>query len=178
MAASLMVPGRVRLNRIPRIKDVGFMADVLERLGAKVSSEDDRLDIDASGELSEETPYELVTRMRASIQVLGPLLARLGRARVAMPGGDAIGSRPIDLHLGGLERMGAKFSSEHGYIEGAADRLHGVRVLLEFPSVGATENLLMAAVMAEGNTTIENAAREPEIQDLAAFLNGCGARIE
>ncbi|MGH2818646.1 MAG: UDP-N-acetylglucosamine 1-carboxyvinyltransferase [Actinomycetota bacterium] len=177
MAASLMVPGTVKLTRIPRIKDVGLMADVLERLGARVSSEDERLDIDASGELSDETPYELVTKMRASIQVLGPLLARLGRVRIALPGGDAIGSRPIDLHLKGLERMGAKFASEHGYVEGSADRLHGTEVLLEFPSVGATENLMMAAVTAEGRTLIENAAREPEIQDLAMFLNAAGARI-
>jgi UDP-N-acetylglucosamine 1-carboxyvinyltransferase len=116
--------------------------------------------------------------MRASIQVLGPLLARFGRARVAMPGGDAIGSRPIDLHLSGLEKMGAKFSTEHGYVEGVAERLTGTDVLLEFPSVGATENLLMAASVAKGVTTIENAAREPEIQDLAAFLNAAGARIE
>ena len=115
--------------------------------------------------------------MRASIQVLGPLLARHGRARLAMPGGDAIGSRPIDLHLQGLERMGAKFTSQHGYVEGVVDRLRGVRVLLEFPSVGATENLLMAAVLADGTTTIENAAREPEIQDLASFLCAAGARI-
>jgi UDP-N-acetylglucosamine 1-carboxyvinyltransferase len=177
MAASLLVPGEVVLERAPRIADVRLMADVLERLGATVRYEDDRLVIDASGELSEETPYELVTKMRASIQVLGPLLARLGRARVALPGGDAIGSRPIDLHLQGLERMGAKFTSEHGYVEGTADRLTGARVLLEFPSVGATENLMMAAVTAEGTTTIENAAREPEIQDLARFLNGCGGKI-
>jgi UDP-N-acetylglucosamine 1-carboxyvinyltransferase len=178
MAASLMVPGKVTLTRVPRITDVSLMAEVLTRLGAVVEFEDDRLTIDASGELSEETPYDLVTRMRASIQVLGPLLARLGRARVAMPGGDAIGSRPIDLHLGGLERMGAKFTSEHGFVEGMAQRLVGCRVLLEFPSVGATENIVMAAVTAEGTTEIENAAREPEIQDLAAFLNRCGARIE
>ncbi|HEX2236294.1 MAG TPA: UDP-N-acetylglucosamine 1-carboxyvinyltransferase [Actinomycetota bacterium] len=177
MAASLLIPGEVVLERVPRITDVDLMASTLERLGATVARDGSTLRIDSSGELSEEAPYDLVTQMRASIQVLGPLLARLGRARVAMPGGDAIGSRPIDLHLGGLERMGAKFSSEHGYIEGAADRLHGVRVLLEFPSVGATENLLMAAVMAEGTTTIDNAAREPEIKDLAVFLNAAGARI-
>lgn len=177
MASSLLVPGEVVLDRIPRIRDVFLMVEVLERLGARVSFEGARLTIDASGDLQEETPYNLVTRMRASIQVLGPLLARLGRARVAMPGGDAIGSRPIDLHLQGLEKMGAKFTSEHGYVEGVAPRLHGTRVLLEFPSVGATENLLMAAVTAQGTTTIENAAREPEIQDLAAFLNECGARI-
>lgn len=177
MAASLMVPGEVRLSRVPRITDVYLMAEVLTRLGAKVEMDEDRLSIDSSGELSEETPYDLVTRMRASIQVLGPLLARLGRARVAMPGGDAIGSRPIDLHLGGLERMGAKFTSEHGYVEGVAERLRGTRVLLDFPSVGATENIVMAAVTAEGMTSIENAAREPEIQDLATFLNRCGAKI-
>lgn len=177
MAASLMVPGEVKLSRVPRITDVYLMAEVLTRLGATVDFQDDRLTIDCSGELSEETPYDLVTRMRASIQVLGPLLARLGRARVAMPGGDAIGSRPIDMHLGGLERMGAKFTSEHGYVEGVAERLKGTRVLLDFPSVGATENIVMAAVIAEGTTSIENAAREPEIQDLASFLNACGAKI-
>ena len=178
MVASLLIPGEVWLERIPRITDVALMGRVLEGLGARVRWEDGRVAIDCSGDLSDETPYELVTRMRASIQVLGPLLARLGRARVAMPGGDAIGSRPIDLHLGGLERMGAKFSSQHGYIEGIAERLTGVRVLLEFPSVGATENLLMASVLAEGATTIENAAREPEIRDLARFLNTAGARIK
>ena len=178
MAAALMVKGEVVLERVPRIKDVFLMAQVLEELGARVSFEGQRMVIDASGELSEETPYDLVRRMRASIQVLGPLLARLGRARVAMPGGDAIGSRPIDLHMKGLEQMGAKFSSQHGYVEGVVDRLKGTRVLLEFPSVGATENLLMAAVVADGETTIENAAREPEIQDLAVFLNAAGARIE
>jgi UDP-N-acetylglucosamine 1-carboxyvinyltransferase len=177
MAASLLVQEEIVLERVPRIKDVFLMVEVLERLGARVSFEDATLRIDASGDIAEETPYNLVTRMRASIQVLGPLLARLGRARVAMPGGDAIGSRPIDLHLQGLEKMGAKFTSQHGYVEGVAPRLHGTRVLLEFPSVGATENLLMAAATAQGTTTIENAAREPEIQDLSRFLNGCGARI-
>ena len=177
MVAALMVPGRVVLERVPRITDVRLMADVLERLGAEVTFEGTSLTIDSSGELSEEAPYELVTKMRASIQVLGPLLARLGHARVAMPGGDAIGSRPIDLHLAALERMGAKFASEHGYVEGTVDRLKGTDVLLEFPSVGATENIVMAAVTAEGSTSIENAAREPEIQDLCHFLNAAGARI-
>ena len=177
MVASLLIPGEVILERVPRITDVSLMGRVLERLGARVSYEGDRIVIDSSGELDEETPYELVTQMRASIQVLGPLLARLGRARVAMPGGDAIGSRPIDLHLDGLTRMGAKLSSQHGYVEGIVDRLSGVRVLLEFPSVGATENLMMAAVLARGTTTIENAAREPEIRDLARFLGSAGARI-
>ena len=177
MAAALMIPGEVVIERVPRITDVALMSEVLKRLGARVDRDGHALRIDSSGELSDETPYELVTLMRASIQVLGPLLARLGRARVALPGGDAIGSRPIDLHLKGFERMGAKFVSEHGYIEGVADRLTGADVLLEFPSVGATENLLMAAVTASSETTIENAAREPEIQDLAVFLNTAGARI-
>lgn len=178
MAASLMVPGEVTLERVPNITDVHLMADVLRRLGAEVAFEGNTMRIDCSGELSEEAPYELVTKMRASIQVLGPLLARLGKARVAMPGGDAIGSRPIDLHLKGLERMGAIFRSEHGYVEAQVERLRGTRVLLEFPSVGATENLLMAAVTAEGRTVVDNAAREPEIQDLARFLRSCGASIE
>ena len=177
LAASIMVPGEVVIDRVPAITDVVLMADVLRQLGAKVEIEGNRVTIDASGEIGEEAPYELVRKMRASIQVLGPLLARLGRARVAMPGGDAIGSRPIDLHLQGLERMGAKFVSQHGYVEGYADKLRAARVLLEFPSVGATENLLMAGALAEGTTTIENAAREPDVQDLAAFLNACGARI-
>lgn len=177
MAASLMVPGPVTLKRVPQITDVYLMAEVLERLGAHVTRDGPTITIDASGDLREDTPYELVTKMRASIQVLAPLLARLGRARVALPGGDAIGSRPIDMHLSALERMGVKLVSQHGYVEGRADRLVGARVLLEFPSVGATENLLMAGATAEGTTLIENAAREPEIQDLAAFLSGCGARI-
>jgi UDP-N-acetylglucosamine 1-carboxyvinyltransferase len=177
MAASLMIEGEIRLERVPRIRDVFLMGEVLERLGARVDFAGPTLVIDASGEIAEDTPYELVTKMRASIQVLGPLLARLGRCRVALPGGDAIGSRPIDLHLQGLERMGAKFVTQHGYIEGACDGLKGTRVLLEFPSVGATETLIMAGVLAEGTTAIENAAREPEIQDLVNFLNRCGARI-
>jgi UDP-N-acetylglucosamine 1-carboxyvinyltransferase len=178
MVASLLVTGEVVLTRVPHIKDVHLMAQVLEKLGVTVDWEGDRLSIDASGPITGEASYDLVTKMRASIQVLGPLLARLGRARVAMPGGDMIGSRPIDLHLNGLERMGVKFVAQHGYVEGYTDGLKGVSVLLEFPSVGATENLLMAGVLADGETVIENAAREPEIQDLAAFLNSCGARID
>ena len=173
-----MIRGPVTLERVPAIKDVHLMAEVLRRLGAEVTFEEGRLLIDASGDIGEEAPYDLVSKMRASIQVLGPLLARLGRARVSMPGGDAIGSRPIDLHLQGLERMGAKFAAQHGYVEGIAQGLRGARILLEFPSVGATENLLMAAALAQGTTTIENCAREPEIQDLARFLNAAGARIE
>lgn len=177
MAAALMVPGEVILEHVPRITDVALMVEVLERLGAEVSFEGSTLRIDTTNEPADEATYELVSKMRASIQVLGPLLARLGRARVAMPGGDAIGSRPIDLHLRGLERMGAEFSAEHGYVAGVASRLTGARVLLEFPSVGATETLLMAGATAVGTTTIDNAAREPEIRDLAQFLNEAGARV-
>ncbi|HVM34909.1 MAG TPA: UDP-N-acetylglucosamine 1-carboxyvinyltransferase [Actinomycetota bacterium] len=177
MAASLMVPGDVVLDRVPRITDVSLMADVLRRLGAAVTRDGNTLSIDASGALQHEATYDVVSKMRASIQVLAPLLSRLGRARVAMPGGDAIGSRPIDLHLKGLVQMGAEFTTEHGYVEGVGKRLKGARVLLEFPSVGATECLLMAGAVAEGRTVIENAAREPEIQDLAEFLNRAGAQI-
>ncbi len=178
MAAALMVPGEVTLHNVPRITDVVLMSEVLTRLGARVRFEGHSMTIAADGDLHDETPYDLVTKMRASIEVLGPLLARLGRARVALPGGDAIGSRPIDLHLRGLERMGAKIGAEHGYVEAIADRLHGTDIVLEFPSVGATDNLLMAAVTARGTTRIDNAAREPEVQDLAAMLCACGARIE
>jgi UDP-N-acetylglucosamine 1-carboxyvinyltransferase len=177
MAAALLIPGKVTLERVPQITDVELMSQVLQHLGASVELDGNRMTIDASGDLSEETPYELVSKMRASIQVLGPLLARLGRARVSMPGGDAIGPRPIDLHLDGLERMGVKFAPGHGYWEGVTEGLKGARVLLEFPSVGATENLLAAAALAEGTTVIDNAAREPEIFDLAGFLNAAGARV-
>jgi UDP-N-acetylglucosamine 1-carboxyvinyltransferase len=153
------------------------MGEVLDHLGAGVSWDDRGLWIDASGALGTETPYELVSRMRASIVVLGPLVARFGRARVAMPGGCNIGSRAIDLHTRGLERMGVTFESEHGYLFANGDNLHGAVISLDFPSVGATENVLMAAVGARGTTVIENAAREPELQDLAEFLTKMGARI-
>jgi UDP-N-acetylglucosamine 1-carboxyvinyltransferase len=178
MAAALLAEGRTEVHNVPDIADCRTMAEVLERLGARVERRDHALTIDASGPLLMETPYELVRRMRASILVLGPLLARTGRARVAMPGGCNIGRRKIDLHVRGLERMGAEFSYDHGYLVAeASGRLRGTIVSLDFPSVGATENLLMAAVAAAGTTVIENAAREPEIQDLAAFLTSMGARI-
>jgi UDP-N-acetylglucosamine 1-carboxyvinyltransferase len=178
MAASLLAEGLTVVRNVPDIIDCRTMVEVLERLGARVVRRDGAVAIDTSGDLAWETPYELVRRMRASILVLGPLLARIGRARVAMPGGCNIGSRNIDLHIRGLERMGATFTSEHGYLEARADGLQGTVVSLDFPSVGATENLLMAAVAARGTTVIENAAREPEIQDLAGFLQAMGARIE
>jgi UDP-N-acetylglucosamine 1-carboxyvinyltransferase len=179
MAASLLAEGRTRILNVPDISDCRTMADVLDRLGAGVARRDHGIEIDASGPLGHETPYELVRRMRASILVLGPLLARRGRARVAMPGGCNIGRRKIDLHIRGLQRMGAEFSYDHGYLVGdVANGLRGAVISLDFPSVGATENLLMAAVAARGTTVIENAAREPEIQDLANFLVAMGARIE
>jgi UDP-N-acetylglucosamine 1-carboxyvinyltransferase len=178
MAAAMLADGRTLLRNVPDIQDCHTMADVLRHLGVGVERRDHDVAIDVAGALTRETPYELVRRMRASILVLGPLLAREGRARVAMPGGCNIGSRGIDLHIRGLARMGAAFSSSHGYLEGEARELRGAVVSLDFPSVGATENVLMAAVAARGTTVIENAAREPEIQDLASFLTEMGARID
>ena len=177
MAASVLAPGRFTIANVPRIADVAWMGELLERMGATVDQDGDVLTIDVPEQLIPEAPYELVERMRASIVVLGPLLARCGEARVSVPGGDDFGHRPIDMHLKGLEELGATFTTSHGYIEGRADGLTGTRVLLEFPSVGATENLLMAAVLAKGTTVIDNAAREPEIADLASFLNRMGAEI-
>ncbi len=178
MAASLLAEGSTSLINVPDITDVAIMAELLEAMGVEIERTGQRIDINVPAEIDPVAPYSLVERMRASIVVLGPLLARIGRAKVAMPGGDDFGSRPIDMHLQGLEQLGATFSHEHGDISGQADRLIGAEVFLEFPSVGATENLLMASVLAEGTTIIENAAREPEITDLANFLAQMGARIE
>jgi UDP-N-acetylglucosamine 1-carboxyvinyltransferase len=179
MAAALLAPGTSVIRNVPDISDVGVMAEVLEGLGARVTREDHAVRVDASDITSLETPYELVAQMRASIVVLGPLVARFGRARVAMPGGCNIGSRKIDMHVRGLEHLGVNIAFEHGFIDATApDGLHGAHVILDFPSVGATENLLMAAVLAEGKTVIENAAREPEIGDLVDMLVEMGARID
>lgn len=179
MAAALLAPGASVIRNVPDISDVAVMAEVLEGLGARVRRQDHSVSVDATEVTSLETPYELVAQMRASIVVLGPLVARFGHARVAMPGGCNIGSRKIDIHVRGLEHLGATIAFEHGYINATApDGLRGAHVLLDFPSVGATENLLMAAVLAEGTTTIENAAREPEISDLVDMLVGMGARID
>src|SRR5438093_4705845 len=177
MAAALLAEGQSTIENVPRILDCQTMAEVLEHLGAGVAWEGQSVTVDASSASGMEAPYELVQKMRASIIVLGPLLVRHGQARVAMPGGCNIGSRQIDLHLKGLERMGAEFSYEHGYLSARAPRLRGSVIWLDFPSVGATENLLMAAVGAAGTTVIENAAREPEIVDLAEFLSSMGSRI-
>jgi UDP-N-acetylglucosamine 1-carboxyvinyltransferase len=186
MAACLLAEGRHELTNVPRIVDVEIMSEVLESLGATVTrGGHDLLVVDSPppASLRPEAPYELVERMRASIVVLGPLLARCGEASVSMPGGDDFGTRPIDIHLGGLGALGARFETVHGYVQGSVGsgpsdrRLVGTRIVLEYPSHTATDNLLMAAVLAKGTTVIENAAREPEVCDLAAFLRAMGARV-
>ena len=178
MAASLLADGRTLIENVPRIQDCHTMAEVVQHLGAGVAWENGTLSVDTSTVDSVEAPYELVRRMRASILVLGPLLARRGKARVAMPGGCNIGTRTIELHVHGLQRMGARFSSEHGFLVAETGGLRGAVISLDYPSVGATENVMMAAVAARGTTVIENAAREPEIEDLAAFLSSMGAKID
>lgn len=177
MAASLLASGETVLTNVPRISDVFTMIEVLTRLGAKVSFEGSELRIDTSGPINTVAPYDLVRRMRASINVLGPLLARQGHARVAMPGGCNIGNRTIDIHERSLTQLGVSFTFDHGYLEGISTGLTGSRVVLEFPSRGATENLLTASVLADGVTVIENAAREPDILDLANFLGEMGAQV-
>ncbi len=189
MAACLLAPGRHVLAGVPRIVDVEIMAEVLGAIGAQVARAPDRADgtppdlvIDTPDTLVPEAPYELVEKMRASVVVLGPLLARSGRASVSLPGGDDFGNRPIDIHLHGLSTLGAVFQTVHGNIEGSVPgwpvgRLVGQRIVFEYPSHTATDNVLMAAVLAKGTTVIENAAREPEVSDLAAFLTQMGARI-
>lgn len=185
MAASILAQGECVIRNVPLISDIDVMAEVLAYLGASVgrNGRADRdvhvVTIDTSNVDSFETPYELVSKMRASISVLGPLIGRFGQARVAMPGGCQIGARKIDMHLKGLEALGVQFDIDHGYLKATTPNgLKGAHVVLDFPSVGATENLLMASVVAEGITTIENAAREPEIVDLCNMLCEMGARIE
>lgn len=177
MAASLLARGETTLTNVPRIMDVFTMTEVLRTVGAGVTFEGQTLRIDTSGELRSEAPYELVHKMRASVNVLGPLLARQGHCRVAMPGGCNIGTRGIDLHEQALMRLGASFHFDHGYLEGVAPVLRGTRIVLEYPSRGATENVLTAAVLARGRTVIDNAAREPDLVDLAEFLNQMGACV-
>ncbi|MGY1749680.1 UDP-N-acetylglucosamine 1-carboxyvinyltransferase [Modestobacter sp. SYSU DS0511] len=190
MAAALLAPGRTTLDEVPDILDVEIMGEVLRRLGCDVSYEryparegesrsgGGRVLIDVPEQPSSETDYDLVRRMRASISVLGPLVARLGTAKVALPGGDAIGSRGLDMHVAGLERLGATVVNEHGFLIATAPTLVGTSIWLDFPSVGATENLVMAAALAQGTTVVDNAAREPEIVDLCRMLTAMGARIE
>ncbi len=165
------------LHNVPDIQDVSTMREVLEYLGAVVDFRNGTMAIDTTAVQSHVAPYDLVQRMRASIQIMGPLVARFGTARVAMPGGCNLGPRKIDIHLRGLAEMGGVVRSDHGFVEVTAPRLQAVNMILDYPSVGATENLLMAAVMAEGATTLENVAREPEIVDLCKFLVSMGADI-
>ena len=180
LAASILASkGQSKLSNVPILSDVFTINEVLHHLNLTVdfNETDKEITLDASRELNFEAPFEYVSKMRASIVVMGPLLARLGHAKVALPGGCAIGTRPIDLHLKGFEAMGARVHIENGYIEAFADTLKGARIYLDFPSVGATQNIMMAATLAEGTTTIENVAREPEIVDLANFLNRMGAKV-
>jgi UDP-N-acetylglucosamine 1-carboxyvinyltransferase len=179
MAAALLAPGVTTLRNMTPVADLDVMVELLDAIGATVErTAVDELRIDASNELTPEAPYEHVRRMRASINVLGPLLARHGRARVAMPGGDNIGSRKLDMHFRALEAMGVELDVRHGFIEARCNALSSARVVLEFPSVGATETVLTAAVLAKGETVIENAAREPEIVDLCCFLAKMGAHLD
>jgi len=180
IAASLLASdGKSIIRDVPTLSDVYTINEVLRCLNAEVVFKDNCVTVDASRELSVEAPFEYVRKMRASVLVMGSLLARNGRARVALPGGCAIGSRPIDQHLKGFEAMGAKVKVGNGFIEAEVDgRLQGAKIYLDFPSVGATENIMMAAVLAEGTTVLENVAKEPEIVDLANFLNKMGAKVK
>ncbi|MGT2924359.1 UDP-N-acetylglucosamine 1-carboxyvinyltransferase [Streptococcus caviae] len=178
-AAILPTEGQTLLENVPILSDVFTMNNVVRGLNVKVDFDEanNQVLLDATGDILDVAPYEYVSQMRASIVVLGPILARNGHAKVSMPGGCTIGSRPIDLHLKGLEAMGAKIEQAGGDITASADRLRGANIYMDFPSVGATQNLMMAATLAEGTTIIENAAREPEIVDLANLLNKMGARV-
>jgi UDP-N-acetylglucosamine 1-carboxyvinyltransferase len=178
IAGTLLGDGVTELSNVPDLLDVRVIAEVLGHLGARVTNaRDGRLVIDARGVDNHVAPYDLVTKMRASFFVLGPILARLGKAKIPLPGGCAIGSRPVDLHLKGLRALGASVQIEHGFVEATADRLYGANIYLDYPSVGATENIMMAATLAHGLTVLENCAQEPEIVDLADMLNAMGADI-
>ncbi len=178
LAAVLLTDKKVRLKNLPDLRDIRTMLKLLGNLGVTITKEGDTTVFDASTLNSHEATYDLVKTMRASIFVLGPLLARLNKAKVSLPGGCAIGTRPIDIHLSNLEKMGAKIDLNAGYVEAISnDGLVGTKLPLSFPSVGATENLMMAGVFAKGTTVIENAAMEPEIDDLANFLNSMGAKV-
>jgi len=179
MAAALLAKGRTVLSNVPRIGDIYTMVEMLRSLGADCQIDgDDVVTIDATELRSNEAPYDLVKKMRASFTVLGPLLARKGYAKVAMPGGCDIGARPIDFHVKGIQSLGAYVNTEHGFVEAEAERLRGAEVYLDFPSAGATQHIMTAASLAQGVTIIQNAAMEPEIIDLARFLVEMGAKIE
>jgi len=179
LAAVLLAEGETFLDNVPDIGDIHTMLDMLEHLGAKAEwCGDHRLKIDTSSITTSETAYEPVRKMRASFNVLGPLLARFGHAKVALPGGCDIGARNVDYHVKGLQALGAQVTVEHGFADARADRLRGAHIFLDYPSVGATNQIISAAVLAEGTTIIENAAEEPEVVDLARFLNRMGAKIK
>ncbi len=178
LAGALLADGPVTIGNVPHLRDVTTMIQLLGRLGAKVTVDERmRVEVDPRGTRETFAPYELVKTMRAAILVLGPLVARHGSADVSLPGGCAIGARPVNLHVEGLQKMGAEVHIENGYIKARAGRLKGARLVLETVTVTGTENLMMAATLAEGRTILENAAREPEVVDLALFLNSMGARI-
>ncbi len=177
LAATLLTEGRCVINEIPRLSDVLIMVELLAELGAPVKMDGGSVVAAGLQRLRGEASYELVSKMRASFLIMGPLIARLGYVKVPLPGGCAIGARPVDLHLKGLSALGAEIVHEHGYVSAKSKRLTGAKIYLDFPSVGATENIIMAACLADGQTIIENCAIEPEIVDLASFLNSCGAEI-
>lgn len=177
IVATLLANDKCVLKSVPNLRDVHVISDLLRHLGAKVEYKDNTLTVDSSTINTYEAPYELVKKMRASFLVMGPLLARFNHTKISMPGGCAIGTRPIDLHLKGFKALGAKVNIDHGFVEAKTDHLKGSKLYLDFPSVGATQNIMMAAVLADGVTTIENAAEEPEIVDLANFLNEMGASV-
>lgn len=178
LVSSLLTDGVCTYSNVPNLRDIASISQLLEEMGAKVEMENNTVRIDCGGLNKYEAPYELVRKMRASILVLGPLVARLKKARVSLPGGCAIGARPINLHLKGLARLGASIDLKHGYVEAKADRLKGTDIYFDIPTVTGTENLMMAAVLAEGVTVLRNAAREPEIIALADVLNSMGANVE
>lgn len=181
MAGTILCSQDCRIRNIPNLVDIGRMADVLKALGVKVAHNGDTLDVDASSISHSRAPYDIVSKLRASFFVIGPLLARLGVARIPLPGGCAIGARPVALHIRGLQALGAEVHMDHGivhaYVPGSRGRLKGGKIYLDYPSVGATETLMMAATLADGETVIENAAQEPEVLDLANFCRAMGARI-
>ncbi len=178
MAAAILAPGETRIHNAPDLVDINTMGRVIERVGASVERDKDTLTINATNLTSVEAPYELVKTMRASVYMLGALLGREGKAKVSLPGGCAWGPRPVDIHIKGIEALGAKVELDKGYIIANADNLKGTNFVLDFPSVGATVNILLAAVRAEGETILDNVAREPEITNLVRMLNRMGARIE
>ena len=177
LAATILVPGEHRVRNVPRLRDVDTMSRLLEILGAKVERRGDELLVETGALSGDEAPYDMVKTMRASVLVLGPLLARAGQARVSLPGGCAIGERPVNLHLAAMRALGAEIAIEHGYITARSGGLRGARIHFEKQTVTGTEKAVMAAVTAEGTTELTNAACEPEVADLALALNGMGARI-